>query len=133
MFQSRLPHLDTIWIRNLSHKALVGIHPHERNGPQEVWLSACFYFTFNPSTAHDHIENTLNYQTLAELLREKMASMNPFLLETMIYDLMRACFELDERILAIEMSLAKPHVLRDTQEVGVTLFRKRECIESFFD
>lgn len=117
--------LDTVFVRNLRAWTLIGIHPHEREGPQEVVVTALLGTDTRAAAAEDDIHHAIDYRRVSLRLRQRAAESQHWLIETLAEDMATIC--LDEfRARAVRITVEKPGVVPGVDSVGVTIERRRE-------
>lgn len=117
--------LDTVFVRNLRAWTLIGIHPHEREGPQEVVVTAVLGTDTRAAAAADDIHHAIDYRRVSLRLRQRAAEAQHWLIETLAADMAAIC--LDEfHAVAVRITVEKPGVVPGADSVGVTIERRRE-------
>jgi len=120
-----LPGFDTVFVRNLRAWTLIGIHPHEREGPQEVVVTALLGTDTRGAAAEDDIHQAIDYRRVAQRLRQRAAEAQYWLVETLAEDLARTCLS-EFGATAVRVTVEKPGVVPGSDSVGVTIERRRE-------
>ena len=118
--------LDKIHIRDLLVHAIIGINPVERVTPQDVLVNATLFFDTRRAGQSDDMNDSINYSTITKAMYAHIESAAPGLVEKLVADLARICFETDERIEEVEITAEKPGAVTFTRSVGVTIHRTRE-------
>ena len=118
--------LDQIHIRDLLVHAIIGINPVERVMPQDVLVNATLFFDTRTAGESDDMDDSINYSTITKAMYGHVESAQPGLVEKLVADLARICFETDERIEAVEITAEKPGAVTFTRSVGVTIHRTRD-------
>lgn len=123
--------LDRIHIRDLLVNAIIGINPDERITPQDVLVNATLYFDTRAAGVSDDMDDSINYSTVTKAMRAHIETSEPGLIERLVADLARICFETDGRIGEVEITAEKPGAVTDTRSVGVSIHRTRaEVLDS---
>jgi len=117
--------LDRIFIRDLLVRGIVGIKPDERSNRQDILVNVTMWVDTRPAAASDEIADAVNYRTVSKAIIAHIEQSEPFLVERLAEDLVRLCFESDDRIEAVELTVEKPGALRFARSVGLTIYRKR--------
>jgi len=117
--------LDQIHIRDLLVHAIIGINPGERVNPQDVLINATLYVDTRQAAESDDMNDSVNYSTITKAMYAHTESAAPGLVEKLAGDLVRICFETDDRIQEIELTVEKPGAVTFTRSVGVTIRRSR--------
>ena len=117
--------LDRIHIRDLLVHAIIGINPDERINPQDVLVNATLFFDTRAAGVSDDMSDSINYSTITKAMYAHIESAKPGLVEKLVADLARICFETDERIEEVEITAEKPGAVTFTRSVGVSIYRTR--------
>jgi len=117
--------LDRIHIRDLLVNAIIGINPDERVTKQDVLVNATLYFDTRAAGASDDMAESINYSTITKALKSHIETSEPGLVEKLVADLARVCFETDGRIEEVRITAEKPGAVTFTRSVGVTIHRTR--------
>ena len=118
-------HLDRIHIRDLSVSGILGINPDERVHRQEILINATLFADTRPAAASDEISDAVNYRTVTKRLIAHIERGEPMLVERLASELVGICFDADDRIEEVEMTVEKPDALRHARSVGITIRRTR--------
>ncbi|MCZ6462359.1 MAG: dihydroneopterin aldolase [Actinobacteria bacterium] len=117
--------LDQVHIKDLVVSGIVGINPDERVNPQNVLINATLWVDTRPAAASDDIEDAVNYRTVTKALIAHVESGTPMLVERLVAELAEVCFDADERIRRVEVTVEKPGALRHARSVGIAITRTR--------
>jgi FolB domain-containing protein len=117
--------LDQIHIRDLLVHAIIGINPDERVTKQDVLVNATLFFDTRAAGASDDMAESINYSTITKAMKAHIETSEPGLVERLVADLARICFETDDRIDEVEITAEKPGAVTFTRSVGVTIHRTR--------
>lgn len=121
-----MPSMDRIHIRDLLVRGIVGINPEERVNRQDVLVNATLWADTRSAAESDAIDDAVNYKTIAKAFIAHIEAEEPMLVERLAAELVRICFETDERVVEAEVTVEKPGALRFARSVGVTVHRSRE-------
>ena len=113
---------DVVFVRNLRAWTLIGIHPHEREGPQEVVITAQMATDTSGAAATDDIHQAIDYRKVADRLRQHAGEAQHWLIETLAEEMARICLE-EFGARAIRLTVEKPGVVPGSDSVGVTIER----------
>lgn len=116
--------MDIIFIRDLRVETLIGVYPHERQNRRTLLLDLELGADIRPAAATDHLDDTLNYQTVAQRISEFVAASDCQLIETLgqrIADLVLREFAVPW----LRLTLRKPGAVPETREVGILIERSR--------
>lgn len=116
---------DTIEIRDLLLRAIVGINPDERVNRQDVLLNISLETDLRPASRSDDIRDAVNYRTLAKEIIESVEQSQFQLVESLAEAVAALCLQ-DARVNRVRVSIQKPGALRFAASVGVTIERSRD-------
>lgn len=114
--------MDIIFIRELRIETTIGVHPWERQIRQTLLLDVELGADIRPAAATDCLDDTLNYQAVAQRISAFAAASDVQLVETLgerIAELLRREFAASW----LRLTLRKPGALRDAREVGIIIER----------
>jgi len=117
--------LDQIHIRDLLVHAIIGINPDERVTPQDVLVNATLFVDTRAAGMSDDMGDSVNYSTITKAMKAHIETAEPGLVERLVADLARICFETDRRVEEVEITAEKPGAVTFTRSVGVTIRRDR--------
>jgi dihydroneopterin aldolase/D-erythro-7,8-dihydroneopterin triphosphate epimerase len=118
--------LDHILIRDLRVSGILGINPVERVNEQEIVVNAVLWADTRPAARSDDIVDAVNYRTVTKALIGHIQHGKPMLVERLAQELVDICFDIEPRIVAVEMTVEKPGALRHARSVGVCITRRRD-------
>jgi dihydroneopterin aldolase/D-erythro-7,8-dihydroneopterin triphosphate epimerase len=118
--------LDQIHIKDLLVSGILGINPEERVNRQDILVNATLWADTRPAARSDDIEDAVNYRTITKRLIAHIEQGGPMLVERLVVELVDICFDSDDRVAAVEMTVEKPGALRHARSVGITINRTRE-------
>lgn len=118
--------LDQIFIKDLMVRGVIGINAEERANRQDILVNATLWADTRRAGASDDVVETVNYRTVAKAIIAHIETQQPLLVEKLVADLVRLCFEKDARVQAVEMTVEKPGAVRFSRSVGVTIHRLRD-------
>jgi dihydroneopterin aldolase len=115
--------MDTVFIRDLRVKTIIGIYPWERRIRQSVRINLEMGMDNRRPAASDAIEDAVNYKAVAKRV-QTFTEENEFqLVETLaerLADLLLKEFTLPW----LRLTVSKPGAVRDAAEVGVVIERQ---------
>lgn len=120
--------LDRILIKDLSISGIIGINPDERINEQEILVNAVMWADTRPAAASDDISDAVNYRTVTKKLIAHIENGKPMLVERLVQELVDICFDVEPRIMKVEMTVEKPGALRHARSVGITIRRVRGAV-----
>ncbi len=115
---------DTIFIRDLLVRCIVGIRPEERRKPQDAIFNITLSADCSRAAATDNIEDAVDYSTLKKKIVEFAEASSYNLVETLAEKVAGLCLA-DGRVTAAEVAVEKPTALRFARTVGVRIYRER--------
>ena len=118
--------LDRILIKDLSIPGILGINPDERVNEQEILINAVLWADTRRAAKTDDIADAVNYRTITKELIAHVREGKPMLVERLVQELTDICFDLEQRIMRVEMTVEKPGALRHARSVGISIVRSRE-------
>ena len=116
------------WIRleGLRLDVSIGIHDFEKNGPQPYRLDIGLRLEDGYRTMHDSLAETVDYDALRSGVSAHLGSTHFNIQETVIQDVIGICFNLDPRIISVEVKTAKTSVYPDCDAVGMHYWLSRD-------
>jgi len=117
---------DQIHIKDLLVSGILGINPDERVNPQDILVNATLWADTRSAALSDDIEDAVNYRTITKRLIAHIEQGEPMLVERLVAELVDICFESDDRVAEVELTVEKPGALRHARSVGITIRRARE-------
>jgi dihydroneopterin aldolase len=122
--------MDKIFIHALKAEAIIGIYDWERQVRQTVLIDLEFAADVRKAALTDSIDDTLNYKRVAKRILAFVESSQFHLVETLAEHV--AMLVLDEfGISWVRIILSKPGAVRSSRDVGVSVERDREMLETW--
>ena len=129
--------LRHVFIRDMMLEARIGVHPHEHGGAQRIRVNVDLgveddgarALSRGPAVAsgtvgEDELVRVLDYQAVAERVRQIVGAGHVRLVETLAERLAEACL-IDPRVHLARVRVEKLDVFADTASVGVEIERRR--------
>lgn len=116
-----------VFVRGLELMANLGIHPHEKAGPQRIVLGVELVVEDDAAPADvgpDDFRRVVDYQRLVETARAVVATGHVLLVETLAERVALAALE-DARVARARVTVEKPDAFPDVASVGVVVERRR--------
>lgn len=85
---------DRIHLSELRVRGIIGIHPWEREKPQDLVIHATLWRDLEVAARSDEIDDTVSYGALSRAFVEHVTTSEPRLLEKLARDLARIAVEL---------------------------------------
>lgn len=118
--------MDRVFIKDLLLRGIVGINPEERVNRQDVLVNVVMWADTSAAADSDDIADAVNYRTVAKRIISHVEEGEPMLVERLVQEIADICFDTDERVAEVEVTVEKPGALRFAESVGVSIRRRRE-------
>jgi dihydroneopterin aldolase len=122
--------MDTIFVHALKTEAIIGIFDWERQVKQTVVVDIEIGADIRKAALSDSIGDTLNYKRVAKRVLGFVEESKFHLVETLAEHIAMLLLE-DFGVAWVRISLSKPGAIRSSRDVGVTLERNREDLETW--
>jgi len=112
-------------LRDLQVEVKCGIHPWEKD-PERPNRLVVNIEMFAPALAQEgrNAATIINYDHILDTLKAWTARPHVPLLETLVEELVRLCFQ-NTRVAACRVSILKPDIFNDAAGAGVEVYRRR--------
>jgi len=117
--------MDTVYIRGLKARTVVGIFEWERRLAQEIVLDLEMSTDIRAAAASDAIEDTLNYKEVAKAVVAHVEASEFYLVERLAESITRLIV-CDFAVASVLLVLNKKGALSDAADVGVRIERSRQ-------
>ncbi|WP_108444624.1 dihydroneopterin triphosphate 2'-epimerase [Halomonas denitrificans] len=117
--------LATIRIKNLRLRTHIGIKDDEIRNRQDVVINAVIRYRADKAVEFNHIEQALNYRTITKEVIALVEDHRFLLLERMTREVLDLIMG-HEQVLTAQVEIDKPHALRFSDSVSITLSDSRE-------
>ncbi|MBB3182998.1 D-erythro-7,8-dihydroneopterin triphosphate epimerase [Halomonas fontilapidosi] len=117
--------LATIRIKNLRLRTHIGIKEDEIKNRQDVVINAVIRYRADKAVEFNHIEQALNYRTITKQVIALVEDHRFLLLERMTREVLDLIMS-HEPVLTAQVEIDKPHALRFSDSVSITLSETRE-------
>ena len=114
--------MDTVFIRDLSMDAVIGVFGWERQVHQKITINLEMATDISMAAETDDLEYTLDYKAISQRIRALVDENQPKLVETLI-ELIATTIMQEFNIPWLRISIAKPGAVRGSAAVGVTIER----------
>ena len=115
-----------IFVRGLEVQASIGVHPHEYEAAQLIIIDVELDMAGIEPPTDDKLVETLDYALVANTAAEFALEAHVRLVETLAARIARWALDVDPRVQACTVSIAKPHALVNADAAGVTYNLKRD-------
>ena len=123
--------LRHVFLRDLVLPASIGVHPHERRGPQRIRINIDLGVLDDGArplsrspVGRDELSRVVDYEALANRVRAIVAIGHVRLVETLAERIAEACLE-DHRVELARIRVEKLDVFADAASAGVEIERRR--------
>ena len=114
--------MDTVFIRDLSMDAVIGVFGWERQVRQRISIDLEMGTDIAAAAKTDALEDTLDYKAISQRIRELVESNQPQLVETLI-EMIAETIMAEFNLPWLKITIAKPGAVRGSAAVGVTIER----------
>lgn len=112
-----------VFVRDLVQMCAIGVHDHERHGPQRVRINLDLaVFEGDASHVADDIKNVVCYEDITTAVREVCARDHINLVETLAEDIAKVCLH-HNQVRSVRVRVEKLDVFEDAASVGVEIER----------
>ena len=118
----------TVFIKNLIIQEIIGFHQHEKIKKQKIKFN--IVLDINQSSIPDEkdIKSIVDYEKITRKIENLTKSKKYNFLESLAEDSFKEIFE-DKRINSVTIKIEKPEAIKNTESVGVEVFKSREDYE----
>jgi dihydroneopterin aldolase len=114
--------MDTVFIRDLSMDAVIGVFGWERQVHQKITINLEMATDITKAAETDDLKYTLDYKAISQRIRTLVDENQPNLVETLIELIAKTVMQ-EFNIPWLRISIAKPGAVRGSAAVGVTIER----------
>ena len=126
LLDARLADCRRIFLRNYVLDANIGVHAHEKTGPQRIALNVDVFVLLALSTPReDRIHEVVDYDFIRLAISQRVEHGHINLQETLIDDIARVLLA-NPAVRAVRVSSEKHDVYDDVDAVGIEILRFRE-------
>ncbi|TBU99777.1 dihydroneopterin triphosphate 2'-epimerase [Stutzerimonas kirkiae] len=119
------PGLARIRVKNLSLRTFIGIKEEEILNRQDVIINLTILYPANAAVRDNIIEHALNYRTITKAIIQHVEDNRFALLERLTQEILDLVM-LHESVRYAEVEVDKPHALRFSESVSITLTAHRD-------
>ena len=120
-----IPNKSTITLRNLTLRAIIGFNEWERTKKQDIVINIEMEFDPLEAINTDSVEKTLDYKQVKRSIIDLVENSSFNLLEKLTHAIVEKIME-NSRVLFVKVTADKPHALRFTDSVAVTMSAERK-------
>lgn len=114
--------MDTMYIRDLVVKCIIGTRPKERISKQPVIVNIELECNLAKACRSDRLEDTVNYSDLRRNIVRMMSASKFYLIEKLAGEIARICLE-DKLVKAVTVTVDKPRALENAKSAAVRIRR----------
>ncbi len=119
------PAQDYIFIDHLRVNSIVGIHAWEQVQPQPLLFTLKLYCDFSAIFSSAALQDSIDYAAVSQLIERHCQAKPHLLIETLANEILIRLLADFPLIQGIELTLAKPHAVANSQQVGLHITRWR--------
>ena len=117
--------IGTTGLHNLRIDCIVGIHPHERENPQPVFLDLEVDYDFAPAAESDAITDAVDYDQMAKMVTKLIQDKRFHLIEAMAEAVAAMILEKMPAIDCVRLEIRKPAAVPAADNSFVFVERER--------
>jgi FolB domain-containing protein len=118
--------MDTITIHDLHIRTIIGVHPFEKEAPQDLYLTIELGVDVTDAIVSDHVADTVDYDALTQTLTDWISTAPPFeLLESFSGACVAHIFAFSARIQRVGVTVSKPAAVKQARTTSFHLVRHR--------
>lgn len=111
-----------VFVRDLEVNAIVGVHEHEKTGPQPLRISINLTVRELPGAAQDRLEHVVCYEDVVRKVQDICEDGHVNLIETLAERIAASCLA-DARVHAVRVRVEKPNAFEECASVGIEIER----------
>lgn len=111
-----------VFVRDLSVEATVGVHEHEKTGPQPLRISIDLTVSELRGPAQDELEKVVCYEDVVRKVQGICGEEHVNLIETLAERIASSCLA-DARVHAVRVRVEKPNAFEECASVGIEIER----------
>lgn len=116
--------MDKILITGLIVNGTIGVGEIEREYPQELLIDVEIEYPLEKAGKSDDINDSINYSSMAKLIRKVVRETQHFLLEALAASIVEAIFDATPAQ-AVTLRIEKANFVSKTAKVGIQIRRQR--------
>lgn len=117
--------IGTTGLHHLRVDCIIGIHPHEREETQSVFLDIELDNDFSQAAISDTIHDAIDYTAVATMVTSLLQDRKFRLLESMVEEVAAMLLAQDVRITAVRVEIRKPAAVPEAADSFVRVARSR--------
>lgn len=116
---------DTILIKDLLIRGIIGIHDWEREKKQDILINIEMHADCRPAGLSDDFRDAVDYRAVTKSVIALIETSEFFLVERLAEEIGKICLG-DPRVASARVRVEKPGAVRFSRSVGVAIERERE-------
>ncbi len=117
--------MDSIMIRDLNARCVIGVRDEERREKQDVTINVTLYCDLRTASRTDQMQDTVDYSAIKKQILAMVEKSQFFLIEALAQAVVDICLHYT-KVARVEVQVEKPSALRFARSVGVRLVRTRK-------
>ena len=118
----------TVLIKDFVICEIIGIHQHEKVNKQKIVFNITIDVNKNVIPDENNLSSIIDYEKITNKLEKLIKYKKYNFLESLAEDSFKEIFE-DKRINSVTIKIEKPEAIKNTESVGVEVFKLREDYE----
>ena len=118
----------TVLIKDFVICEIIGIHQHEKVNKQKIVFNITIDVNKNVIPDENNLSSIIDYEKITNKLEKLIKYKKYNFLESLAEDSFKEIFE-DKRINSVTIKIEKPEAIKNTESVGVEVFKSREDYE----
>ena len=118
----------TVFIKNLIIQEIIGFHQHEKIKKQKIKFNIVLDISQSSIPNEKDIKSIVDYEKITKKIEKLTKSKKYNFIESLAEDSFNEIFE-DKRINSVTIKIEKPDAIKNTESVGVEVFKSREDYE----
>ena len=114
--------LAHVFVRDLMVDATIGVHEHEKAGPQPLRISIDLTVSELSGPTQDELENVVCYEDIVRKVQGICGEGHVNLIETLAERITASCLA-DARVHAVRVRVEKPNAFEECASVGIEIER----------
>ena len=118
----------TVFIKDFIIQEIIGIHEHEKTKKQKIKFNIVVNVNQNTVPDEKDIKSIVDYEKITNKLENLVKNKKYNFLESLAEDSFKEIFE-DKRINSVKIKIEKPDAIKNSDSVGVEVFKNRSDYE----
>ncbi len=117
--------MDSIMIRDLHARCVVGVRDEERREKQDVTINVVLHCNLRTAGRTDRMQDTVDYSAIKKQILAMVEKSQFFLIEALAQGVADICLGYS-KVARADVQVEKPSALRFARSVGVRIVRTRK-------